>query len=199
MNLIELILTIISAVLNIYTFLCLFNILMSWIPGLKFTAFGRVICKITDPYMNFFSRLSFLHLGGLDFSPIVSIGLLGLASSILSGIFVTGRIFFGAILASILKNCWSIVSSLLTILFLLILIRWIVLSIKKGQTSFDSGWNQIDTMLNKFTYKIAGTFYKRGLSYQKSLLISWIALLIILISGNIIIRTLSVLCLRIPF
>lgn len=196
---IETILTVISAVLIIYTFICMFNILMSWIPGLKFTAFGRFIYKITEPYMGFFSRMNFLHLGGLDFSPIVSIGLLGLASSILSGILTTGRIFFGAILASIFRNCWSICSSLITILFLLMLIRWIVLLIKGGQTSFDSGWNQIDILLNKFCYKIAGTFYKRNLNYQTALLISWISLLVIMISGNIIIRTLSTLCFKIPF
>ena len=196
---IQTILSVLSAAVTIYTLLCFISIIMSWIPGLKFTAFGKFISAATDPYMHFFSRWGFLRFGNLDFSPIVSIGLLSLLSSILGGIQATGRIYFGGILANIIFMLWSIISSLLGILFLLILIRWIVLLIKKGQTPFDSGWNQIDILLNKFTYKIAGTFIKGGISYQKSLLVSWISLLVFLVAGRLLVNILVNLCSMIPF
>lgn len=196
---IETILSVLSAAVTIYTLLCFVNIIMSWIPGLKFTAFGKFISAATDPYMNLFSRLGFLHFGSIDFSPIVSIGLLSLLSSILGGIQASGTIYLGGILANIIFMLWSIISSLLGILFLLILIRWIVLLVKKGQTSFDSGWNQIDILLNKFSYKIAGTFIKGGMSYQKSLLVSWISILVFLVAGRILINILVNLCTKIPF
>lgn len=193
------ILSILSAALMIYTIMCFINILMSWIPGLKFTAFGRFISSATDPYLNFFSKKGLFRIGMIDFSPIISLGILSLASSILGGIQSSGVIHFGGILATIIVNLWGIASSLLGILFLLVLIRWIVLMANKGVTDYNSGWNKLDQMLNKFTYKIAGTFVKCGMNYQKSLLVTWIALLVVLIAGHFIFNELAYLCSLIPF
>ena len=112
------ILSILSAALMIYTIMCFINILMSWIPGLKFTAFGRFISSATDSYLNFFSKKGLFRIGMIDFSPIISLGILSLASSILGGIQSSGVIHFGGILATIIVNLWGIASSLLGILFL---------------------------------------------------------------------------------
>ena len=196
---IQTILSFLAAVLIIYTILCFINILLSWIPGLKFTKFGKFVLKICDPYMNIFSKISFLHFGNIDFSPIISLGILSLLSSILGGIQITGKISLGLILATIINSLWGIASSIIGIFTLLILIRWIVLLINKGRTSFDSGWNQVDMLLNKISYKIAATFSKKSISYQTSLLISWISFLGFLIAGNILFSILVKLCRSIPF
>ncbi len=194
------ILKILSAAIVIFTILCVVNIILSWVPGAKFTTFGRFISKICDPYLNFFSKNGRFVFGNVDFSPILSIGILSLVSSILSGINNTGRIFFGGILATIISMLWSICSSLLSLLFLLVLIRWIVLLANHGQTSFNSAWNQFDSLINKFSYKIAKTFVKKPVSYQTTLLINWITFLVVLILGNILINGFLVnLCYRIPF
>lgn len=196
---IQTILSIIAAVLSIYTLLCFIYILMSWFPGAKFTSFGRGLSAICEPYMNIFKRLSFLRIGNIDFSPIVSLGILSLASAILAGIQRTGRIFLGGILGTILNSIWSIASSILAIFAFLVLIRWIVLLVSKGRTSYDSGWNQVDILLNKFTYKVAGTFTKKPINYQTSLLITWISLFIFLGVGYVLITILTNLCYRMPF
>lgn len=193
------ILRLLSALITVYTVLCFINILLSWFPGAKFTGFGRFLSGICDPYMDLFSRIPFLRIGNIDFSPIISLGLLSLASTILSRIQATGRIFIGGILASILGSLWSITSSLLSILFILVLIRWIFLLFSKGKTSYDSGWYQIDMMINKFSYKVAGTFTKKSVSYQTSLLITWIAFLVIMVAGNVLINILCNLCVMLPF
>lgn len=193
------ILSLLAAAITIYTILCFIYIVMSWFPGFRFTAVGKFVTKACEPYMNLFSKHGWLRLGNFDFSPIISIGLLTLASSILGGIQSSGRIYIGGILATVISMIWSIASSLLTILFLLVLIRWIVLLINKNQTSFDSIWYQIDNIINKFSYKIARTFTKNSFNYAKSLLISWIALIIILFVGNILIRILCGLCYQLPF
>lgn len=196
---IQTILTILAGVLSIYTFLCFVYILMSWFPGARFTKFGHVMTAICEPYMGLFRKLGFLRIGSIDFSPIVSIGILSLASAILAGIQRTGRIFFGGILGTILSSLWGIASSIIGIFTLLILIRWIVLLINKGRTSYDSGWNQVDMILNKMSYKIAGTFSKKNMSYQTSLLLSWIILLVTLGVGHFLILILVNLCYRMPF
>lgn len=193
------ILSVLSAVVTLYTLICFLNIILSWFPGAKFTSFGRFISKISDPYMNFFSKWGWLRIGNIDFSPLISIGLLSVLSSILAGIQGTGRIYFGGILATVILMLWNIISSLLTIFLILVFVRWIVLLINKGQTSFDSGWNQIDMIINRISYKVAGTFTKKSISYQKSLLITWITFLVISIAGRFLISILYNLCNQLPF
>ena len=196
---IQTILSIIAGALSLYTLLCFIYILMSWFPGAKFTKFGHFMSSICDPYMNLFRRMSFLRIGNIDFSPIVSIGLLSLASAILAGIQRTGRIYIGGIIGTIFSSIWGIASSIIGIFVILIFIRWIVLLFSKGRTSYESGWNQIDMILNKMTYKIAGTISKKSMSYQTSLLMSWIILIAVLIIGHVLIGILVNLCGRIPF
>lgn len=192
-------LSIIAGVLSLYTLLCLIYILMSWFPGARFTKFGHFMTSICEPYMGLFRRMSFLRIGNIDFSPIVSLGLLSLASTIIAGIQSDGYLSFGRILAAVLNALWGISSSIIGLFTLLIFIRWIVLVINKGRTSYDSGWNQIDMLLNKISYKVAGTFTKRGISYQRSLLITWIAFLVILGVGYLLFGHLIYLCKKIPF
>ena len=193
------ILSILAAALSLYTLCCFIYIIMSWIPGAKFTKFGRIISSICEPYLNFFSKFGFLRIGNIDFSPIISIGLLSLASSILGGIQSTGRIYFGGILQTIILMLWGIIQSILGLFFILTLIRWIVLAIHHGYTPYESPWTQVDRLLSQLSYKIAGTFIKVNMSYQKSLFVTWIALIVFIVSGNILTRVLAMLCANIPF
>jgi len=196
---IQTILSLLSAAVTIYTILCFANILMSWIPALKFTRFGRFIASITDPFLNLFSRRGFLRFGNIDFSPIISIGLLSLVSSILAGIQGTGRIYFGGILATIIYMLWNIISSLMGIFFLLILIRWIVLLINKGQTAYGSSWEQVDVILKRVTETVAKRFTRDIYNYKKTLLTTWVTFLAILVVGRVLISILVNLCYQLPF
>ena len=196
---VQTILSILSAAIIIYTIICLISIFMTWIPGAKFTKFGKVISSIADPYLKVFSGRGWLRFGNIDFSPILAIGILTLISSILGGIATTGRIYFGGILATVLSMVWSVCSSILTIFFLLILIRWIVLLVNKGQVATDSAWYQLDLMLQKFVYKLGNTFFKRNLTYQKALLVSWLSLGIIWAITRVLFGILIGLCNNIPF
>ena len=193
------ILGILSAIINIYTILCVISIILTWFPGAKFTAFGKFLSSICDPYLNLFSKSGKLRIGNIDFSPILAIGILSLLTTILSRITLTGRIFFGGILAAIVSLFWNLGSSLLGILTLIILIRWIVLLAKKGYTPYDSGWNNVDAMLQKPVYKISSTFSKNPVSYKTALLISWITLAVILLLGAILSGILIHLCNMLPF
>ena len=193
------ILGILSAIINIYTILCVISIILTWFPGAKFTAFGKFLSSICDPYLNLFSKSGKLRIGNIDFSPIPAIGILSLLTTILSRITLTGRIFFGGILAAIVSLFWNLGSSLLGILTLIILVRWIVLLVKKGYTPYDSGWNNVDAMLQKPVYKISSTFSKNPVSYKTALLISWITLAVILLLGAILSGILIHLCNMLPF
>ena len=193
------VLSLLSAIIIIYTIFCLIAIFITWIPGAKFTKFGKFVTAITDPYLKLFSRKGWLRFGNIDFSPIIAIAILSVLSSVLGGITTTGRLYFGGILATILGMIWSVSSSILTIFFLLIFIRWIVLLVNKGQVSTNSAWYQLDLMLQKFVYKIGNTIIKNNLTYQKALLISWIFLLVAGVVLRILFMFLTGLCNSIPF
>ena len=92
-----------------------------------------------------------------------------------------------------------VISTLLGIFILLILIRWIVLLVNKGQVSTNSAWYQVDLMLQKFVYKIGNTFFRNNLTYQKALLVSWISLGIIWLISRVLFGILINLCNSIPF
>lgn len=196
---INLILSIISGALTLYTLICFVYIIMSWLPGARYTKFGHFIASICEPYLGLFSRWTFLRIGNIDFSPIVSLGLLSIVSSILGRIQATGRIWFGSIIGDIIYMIWNVASTFLTIFFVLLLVRWIVLLVNKGKTAYNSAWNGIDSMLNRFTYKISGTFIKKPHNYQTSLLCSWIAIIVINVVGKFLISFLVGLCYSIPF
>lgn len=196
---IQTILSIISFVILCYVILCCINVFMSWIPGAKFTSFGKFVSKVTNPYMNFFSKSGKLRIGNIDFSPVLSIGLLTLLASILSQIASSGFIHVGVILSAIFNMLFSLVISLLGVLFLLVFIRWIVFIANKKTTPYNSIWNSIDGFLNNLSTKITGTFIKRTMSYDKKLLATWIILLVFIAIGTAIRILLCSMLLRIPF
>lgn len=191
--------TTLSGVTNFYCLICVVAVFMTWIPGIKFTPFGKFISAITDPYLNLFSKMKFLTLANIDFSPMVGIALMSLISSILAKIAQTGRIYFGGILAAIIYMVWNLFSTLATIFVILILIRWIVLFVNHHQTPYGSAWNQIDMILEKISWKITKLFVRKPVSYTTSLLISWVTGAVILLLGFILINVVMRLCYSIPF
>lgn len=194
-----LILSILSFILTVYSFLCFLCVIMSWIPGLKFTAFGRFLDSLCSPYLNLFSRISFLRFGNIDFSPVISIGLLVILSATLGEIQSTGRIYIAGIFISLISMIFNAIHSLLIIFTLLVLIRWIFLKINHGRTEYDSGWNQVDLMIKNVSYKIGGKFFKGSLSYERALLITWISSLVTIIALKVMLISLIKILAKIPY
>jgi YggT family protein len=58
--------------IDLYLILLIVYILMSWVPASRETKFGRMLGKITEPYLGFFRKF-IPPLGMIDISPIVAI------------------------------------------------------------------------------------------------------------------------------
>ncbi len=58
-------------VLEIYFFMIIATIILSWIPSLRESRFYMYLFTLTNPYMRIFRGL--LVFGGLDFTPIIGI------------------------------------------------------------------------------------------------------------------------------
>ncbi len=71
---------------NIYFYLIIASVLMSWIPSIKESRVGQFITSLTDPYLDIFRKF-IPPLGMIDISPIIAIYTLLLASRGISVLF----------------------------------------------------------------------------------------------------------------
>lgn len=72
----------INNIFNLYFFLIILRIFLSWIPSIKWENQPfRTIREITDIYLNLFRRI-IPPFGGLDFSPIVALIVLQIVQNI---------------------------------------------------------------------------------------------------------------------
>ena len=82
MNIVRAIFSSLATVVSIYSSLCLVRIFLTWIPQANYSKFGQFMSAICDPYLNIFSRVRFLRIGMIDFSPILAFALLSALASV---------------------------------------------------------------------------------------------------------------------
>ncbi|MCQ2576201.1 MAG: YggT family protein [Treponema sp.] len=168
-----------AGVLELYSLICFIAVIITWIPGVKFTAFGRFIDSITEPYMGIFSRKGWFRIANVDLSPLVSIGILNIVSGLFSNIASSHNIFY-SLFSTFVMGPLEICLSLISFLWLIIFIRWIILVANHGSTPYNSAWNNFDNSIMGFTYKISKIWTNKPISYQTSLLITWIVFAVII-------------------
>jgi len=79
-NLLMAVAPVIHTVLNIYVWVIIFRVLITWVNPDPFNPIVQFLGRISDPYLNLFRR--FLPpLGGIDFSPIIAVMLLSVVNS----------------------------------------------------------------------------------------------------------------------
>ena len=82
-------LNLILIAVQIYTYILIASILLSWLPNAKESSFGQLLSRLTDPYLDIYRRI-IPPIGMIDFSPIIAIFALNLASQ---GLIVVFRTF----------------------------------------------------------------------------------------------------------
>ena len=181
-----------SGVISIYTLLCFVRIFITWIPNMQYTAFGRFLSSMCDPYLNLFRRIPFLRAGAIDFSP--TLALLSLAA--LSSIMSVERITISGILVMIVSLVWGCVQSILGFLILILVIRLIALLISRNYSS--PFWDILDRTMTPFIYRIAGTFSRTTLPFKTAIIISLVMLVLLTAGGNVVINLLVNVLRQIP-
>lgn len=190
--------SLLAGIISVYTMLCFVRIILTWIPNLNYSKFGQLLASICDPYMNYFRNIRFLRIGNMDFSPVLSIGLLVVASNLLSTLAVTGQLKIGYLIASIISMIWSILASILSFLIILLIIRVIALFVSKGNSTF---WYSLDKTLNLVVYKVAGIFRGRNtfMTQKTAYVITIVTIFVLRIAGNILFSVVAGLFTRLPF
>lgn len=192
--------SILATAITIYTMFCFIRILLTWFSGAQYSSFGRFLSNLCDPYLNIFRRLSFLRIGMMDFSAAVGICVLVAASSICSHLALSRTISFASVLGLLVSLSWSIISSVIGILAVIFIIRFVVIMVKGDYSTYGSLWDQLDRALSPIIFRISNMFYRRGTPpFKTGLLISILTLAAAYFIGNYLIRLLVVLISQIPF
>lgn len=188
-----------AGAVSLYSTLCFFRIILTWFPSLNYSAIGKFLSSICDPYLNLFSRLP-LRIGMFDFTAMIAIGILYVISSILGNISASGYISLSMILANLLSIVWSIASSIATVIMIIFIVRYLVSIFSKTSNQYDSPWQRFDDAIRNMVFKICNFFTGgRSISYKTALLIDSIAMLAILILSSFLYRWLMVFIHYIPF
>jgi YggT family protein len=168
-----------SALIKVYSAICLIRIVLSWVPEIEYSPVGKFIAGICDPFLNWFRRFSFTRVGVVDFSPILALGVLSVGSMIFTRLSRTGTISIGIVVASLIQVAWSFFSFLLTIIIIFLAIRLIYdLMNRYGYSPF---WTMLDKFLNPpiawVTSLLGGG--RKPLPYRTSLIVTLIFMLVL--------------------
>lgn len=180
---------IIATVLTIYSLLCFFRIILTWIPEMSYSKAAQFLAGICDPYMNIFRGIKWLRMGSFDFSPALGLCLLGAFSSLFKMLSNGGMISIGMIIAMGIQIISSIISSLLTFIIIVFAVRLLVILMNRNNYNPSSFMlNQLDSSISPLVYRIAKTFtVGRNLTYKTALIISIVSL----VAANIIFTFIS--------
>jgi len=174
------------------------RVLLTWFSGVNFGRPYQMISAVTDPYLNYFRRFGFLRLGGMDFSPLAGILVLVVTANIFQTLAVYGEISLGIILAISVRALWSAVSFLLTLLIVLIVIRFVASLIRAN--TVHPFIRTLDYILTPFLSWIHRRFFpKRFLTLPMGLAIAGASLILLSLIGNFLILQLVLLLRSIPF
>ena len=145
-----------STVASVFSLICLVRIVLTWAPNLEYSTAGRFLARLCDPYLNWFRRFSFTRIGPADFSPILALGTLSVATMALSSIAATGRISLLVVAFALFQVIWSFVSFILSILVIFLFIRLIYDLVNRyGYSPF---WTMLDRFLNPVISRVSGFF-----------------------------------------
>ncbi len=187
----------ISWLVSIYMFICVIRIIVTWFPNFQNSKFVGYLKKICDPYMNLFRKIRFLRIGNLDFTPALAIGILAVASNLLSSIAANGALRFGAMMGSLIQLLWSIASSVITFFNIIIAIRLVVNLLNKD---YSSGiWSQLDRIIYPVQKTVISIFKGKTFSYKAQLGITLLACILVQILGSWLIGLLVTLLTKLPF
>lgn len=197
MNIVKAIFQSLATVISIYSILCFIRIILTWIPQFNYSKVGQFFSTICDPYLNIFSKIKFLHVGMIDFSPILSFALLSALASVFARIGSTGTITFSYVLSLLITLIWNTIASLLIMLIIMLVIRLILLATNKNSSGF---WSQTDTMIYKIAQPVKKLFWKnKFLSMTWTTVIALVEMILLFAVGKVISYYLIILISLIPF
>ena len=186
-----------SLIVNVYSMVIIFRIILTWFPGSQNGTIYYGLSRITDPYLNWFRRFSFLRVGFLDLSPIAALACLNLVNRILINLAFYGTISLGIILAIILQAVWAALSFILGFLIVVLLIRLIAHFL--GYGSDGPFMRMVNAISQPVLFRISRVILKdRIINFTTGLIISILGLGFIYLILRTLVLMLSGMLARLP-
>jgi YggT family protein len=163
--------------------LCFLRVLATWLPGMDLGRPGEVLASVTDPFLDLFSRIRWLHAGSFDFSPIAALAILTVINSVFTTMAFSGVITIGVILGMVLSALWSAVGFVLAFFAVCALVR--IIAAAAHWNSLHPIWMVLDSMLNPVLFRINRLIYRnRIVNYLQSLVTGFIVLILLRVAGG---------------
>jgi uncharacterized protein YggT (Ycf19 family) len=188
-------LSILSAVLLVYTLLLSLRIILMWFRGTMYGKSFYYLSRITDPYLRLFRGIKFLHLGGFDLTPLVGFLVIIISQNVIITILRSRMITLGIFLGIAVRAVWQSFIGILFLLAVLCVIRIIGLYLGRSQTH--PGWNLLDTIVRPLAQWIA-RMIRRPLGYAPALSIAIVSIIGIWLIGGLLVNFLVVLLFALP-
>ncbi|MDR2149657.1 MAG: YggT family protein [Spirochaetaceae bacterium] len=193
----NIVMNILAGLTSLYLILIFIRVLMTWFSGMQYGRPLEILCHITDPYLNWFQRFSFLRLGAFDLSPVAAMAILSVAHTVFNTLGRGGRIRFGIIAAMLISAVWSAVSFVLGFCTIVLILRLIAYFINAN--IYSSFWRVIDSISQPILFQVNRFFFrKRIVRYSTGIILSILVMIISSIVGGIFISILQQLLIRLP-
>ncbi len=174
-----------SALIKVYSAICLIRIVLSWVPEIEYSPVGKFIAGICDPFLNWFRRFSFTRVGVVDFSPILALGVLSVGSMFFTGLSRVETLTIGFVAATFIKVIWFFFFSIFVFLIFLLAIRLIYdIMNRYGYSPF---WTMLDKFLNPTIAWVTGLLGsgRKPLPYRTSLIVTLVFMIVFCVGLNI--------------
>lgn len=159
---------VLASLLSVYSSLIWIRLVLSWVrnPQIQSGSLYRVLCTLTDPWLNIFRGRSF-NSGRVDWSPLVALMCLNIVRSILRMVAVNSKFTLWLVIAVVLQNLWFYIFRY-TLLILLIMLIARAFIASSGSPTAQMWLDGIDRTLNSPVSVVFRLFYSdRNPSDQK--------------------------------
>ena len=186
---------VLADVLQVYILVLTIRIFLSWVTADQSHPVFRALGAVTDPWFNLFRGMR-LRLGAFDFSPMIAIGVLIVVQGLVLRLARQGSLSVGVVLAAILGQLWALFSSVVFLIGVLALVRFLAVQFCWGG---ESVWQVLDALLQPMT-RYLNRVLKRDafFPYATSLLLLVVLTVLLTVAGGIGFGLLGLLLERLP-
>lgn len=191
------VLRVLNGILIVYLMILSIRIILTWFKGSFQGKAGELLKQATDPYLEIFSRITFLKQGMFDFTPLAGILVLVVALDLVNVLLVYERITIGLLFASIISALWGGLSFILLLFLVLGVVQ--IVSVLFSRNSESPLLRMIKLMFQPIIDLVARFLRpRRELSYNQYLYISLGLIFFIRLLGGIVLRRLIELLYTLP-
>jgi YggT family protein len=190
--------TLLAGAVNFYSLIIFLRILLTWFSGVNYSGPAAFLARITDPYLDWFRRFSFLRIGFLDLSPVAGMGVLSLIGRVFAIFAAYGTIRVGIILIILVQALWSILS--FTLGFIIIVLALRLFAYLSSRDIYRPFWRIVDTISQPILYRINRILFgRRIVKYLTGMLAALVILGLLFAGGSILVNWAAALLQGLPF